>query len=104
MLNSEGRASSPSEPGDAAARSESSPYVPGCVCGFAICPSRGAQITAAEMDQAISGILSLGVPTALYQLPQVTQNEMSPALVADLAGRYPNFILFKRILFGFRAH
>jgi dihydrodipicolinate synthase/N-acetylneuraminate lyase len=47
------------------------------------------------MDQALSGILSLGVPTALYQLPQVTQNEMSPALVADLAGRFSNFILFK---------
>jgi hypothetical protein len=35
------------------------------------------------------------MPTAIYQLPQVTQNEMTPELVADLARRYPNFILFK---------
>ena len=40
-------------------------------------------------------VLALGRPTALYQLPQVTQNEMSPATIADLAARFPNFILFK---------
>jgi dihydrodipicolinate synthase/N-acetylneuraminate lyase len=67
----------------------------GCVCGFAVCPPRGAHITAAEMEQALSGILGLGAPMALYQLPQVTHNEMSPALVAGLAGRFANFILFK---------
>ena len=32
---------------------------------------------------------------ALYQLPQITENEMSPELVADLSWRFPNFILFK---------
>lgn len=44
---------------------------------------------------ALAGILELGFPTALYQLPQVTQNEMSPETLAELAARFPNFILFK---------
>ena len=40
-------------------------------------------------------MLELGHPTALYQLPQVTLNEMSPECVANLAADYPNFYLFK---------
>ncbi|MFO1501574.1 MAG: dihydrodipicolinate synthase family protein [Verrucomicrobiota bacterium] len=65
------------------------------VCGFAICPPRGAQLSQEEIGQGLSAVLDLGLPTALYQLPQVTQNEMSPPLVADLARRFAHFILFK---------
>jgi dihydrodipicolinate synthase/N-acetylneuraminate lyase len=32
---------------------------------------------------------------AIYQLPQVTKNEMSPALVAELVERFDNFYLLK---------
>jgi dihydrodipicolinate synthase/N-acetylneuraminate lyase len=35
------------------------------------------------------------IPLALYQLPQVTQNEMSPELVQTLARKFPHFLLFK---------
>jgi dihydrodipicolinate synthase/N-acetylneuraminate lyase len=65
------------------------------VCGFTICPPRGQQLTQEEIHQGLASILGLGLPTAIYQLPQVTLNEMSPELTADLAVRYENFIFFK---------
>jgi dihydrodipicolinate synthase/N-acetylneuraminate lyase len=65
------------------------------VCGFAICPPRGQSLTQAELETALSSVLGSGLPIALYQLPQVTQNEMKPELVASLAHRFSSFILFK---------
>ncbi len=65
------------------------------VCGFAVCPPRGAEVTQEAMEAQLAQILELGLPAALYQLPQVTQNEMSPDLLGRLASRYSNFILFK---------
>lgn len=63
--------------------------------GYAVCPPRGADLSQSDLEDALSGLLSHGLPMALYQLPQITENEMSPELVADLAERFPNFILFK---------
>jgi dihydrodipicolinate synthase/N-acetylneuraminate lyase len=63
--------------------------------GFTVCPPRGADLAQPAMRDALASVLELGLPTALYQLPQVTQNEMSPDTVAELAARFPNFILFK---------
>jgi dihydrodipicolinate synthase/N-acetylneuraminate lyase len=40
-------------------------------------------------------VFGLGLPTALYQLPQVTGNTMAPELVAGLAERFSNLLLFK---------
>jgi hypothetical protein len=65
------------------------------VCGFALCPPRGKKMDQEEMGAALGDILSLGLPAALYQLPQFTRNEMSPELVSTLARRFGNFILFK---------
>jgi len=65
------------------------------VCGFTICPPRGKELSQQQMNSALRSILETQVPVAVYQLPQVTQNEMSPELVADLARQFPNFILFK---------
>ncbi|MEQ2008035.1 MAG: dihydrodipicolinate synthase family protein [Limisphaerales bacterium] len=62
---------------------------------FTVCPPKGADLPQATIRDALASILELGFPTALYQLPQVTQNEMSPETLADLAARFPNFILFK---------
>ena len=47
------------------------------------------------MTRALASILEAGFPTALYQLPQVTQNEFSPEVGSSLALRFPNFMLFK---------
>jgi len=65
------------------------------VCGFTICPPRGKELSQQQLGSALRGILEKQAPVAIYQLPQVTQNEMSPELVADLARQFPNFILFK---------
>ena len=65
------------------------------VCGFTVCPPHGSKLTQDEIRAALETVLALGLPTALYQLPQVTLNEMSPTLVAQLAVRYPNLILLK---------
>lgn len=65
------------------------------VVGVTVCPPRGAELSQLQITDGLRRILSRGLPTALYQLPQVTQNEMSPETVALLAGEFPNFILFK---------
>ena len=65
------------------------------VCGFTVCPPRGAQLTQEQIQADLETVLALNLPTAMYQLPQVTENEMSPALIARLAQCYPNFVLFK---------
>jgi hypothetical protein len=43
----------------------------------------------------LASILQLEVPTAIYQLPQVTLNEISPETAADLAAGYEQFTFFK---------
>ena len=65
------------------------------VCGFTVCPPRGKNLSQAEIRLALARVLSMGLPTALYQLPQITQNEISPAVLAELARQFPNFIWFK---------
>lgn len=65
------------------------------VCGFTVCASTGADLAPDAMRAGLEGILALGAPTALYQLPQVTQNEIPPDMFLDLARRFPNLVLFK---------
>ena len=55
------------------------------VCGFTVCPPCGADLTQEQIGADLETILTLDLPTAIYQLPQVTENEMSPALIARLA-------------------
>ena len=65
------------------------------LCGFTICPPRGKELSQQQIGEALASILKTGLPTALYQLPQITLNEMRPELVAELVRKFPNFILFK---------
>ena len=65
------------------------------VAGFTICPPKGSDLTQQAIRDGLARVLKRGWPTALYQLPQVTQNEMSAETVAGLASEFPNFILFK---------
>lgn len=65
------------------------------VCGFTVCPPEGKTLSQKDIEAGLAGILDMGLPTALYQLPQVTGNEVSPAAFGRLAGRYSNLILFK---------
>jgi dihydrodipicolinate synthase/N-acetylneuraminate lyase len=59
------------------------------------CPQRGQQLSQDQIGQSLASILELGLPMAIYQLPQVTLNEIGPDLAADLSQRYQNFIFFK---------
>ncbi len=65
------------------------------VCGFTVCPPAGASLTQKAIREGLRRVLQTGWPIALYQLPQVTNNEMSPETVAGLASEFPNFLLFK---------
>jgi dihydrodipicolinate synthase/N-acetylneuraminate lyase len=65
------------------------------VVGFTVCPPKGSDLTQSEMAAALDRVAERGVPLALYQLPQVTGNELSAQTVQALANRHPNFYLFK---------
>jgi len=65
------------------------------ICGFTVCLPRGPSMSPMQMEYAASSYLELGLPIALYQLPQVTQNEIPPDLVYGLILKYPNLVLFK---------
>jgi dihydrodipicolinate synthase/N-acetylneuraminate lyase len=65
------------------------------VVGFTVCPPRGADLTQDEIYTALARILGLKLPVALYQLPQITQNEMSPETVARLVCEFPNLFMLK---------
>jgi dihydrodipicolinate synthase/N-acetylneuraminate lyase len=65
------------------------------VCGFTICPPRGSEITQENMEKELKIVLELGIPIVLYQLPQITENEMSASLVTSLTDKYSNLILLK---------
>ncbi len=60
-----------------------------------MCPPKGTHLAQADLRGGLARVLELGIPTALYQLPQVTQNEMSPETFLSLADEYANFIMFK---------
>ena len=65
------------------------------VCGFTVCPPHGTGLAQDEIQAALKSVLDLGLPTALYQLPQITGNEMSPGVVFELAEHYSNLIFLK---------
>ena len=65
------------------------------VVGFTVCPPKGNKLDQEAIAEALASIAGRGFPLALYQLPQVTGNEMSPETVQKLAARFPNFYLFK---------
>lgn len=65
------------------------------VVGVTVCAAKGAERSQEDIRSGLARVLRLQIPTALYQLPQVTQNEMSAETVASLAEEHPNFIMFK---------
>jgi dihydrodipicolinate synthase/N-acetylneuraminate lyase len=65
------------------------------VAGFTITAPKGRDLSQAEIQQGLEQVLAMGLPMALYQLPQITENEISPEVFCTLAERYPNLLLFK---------
>ena len=65
------------------------------VCGFTVTAPKGADLEQESIRRELTAIAATGVPLAIYQLPQITENEMSPDTVADLVGRFSNVYLLK---------
>jgi dihydrodipicolinate synthase/N-acetylneuraminate lyase len=65
------------------------------VGAFTVCPPAGSALTQAEIGAGLRRVLDLRLPIALYQLPQVTGNEIRPALFLELAAAYPNLLFLK---------
>jgi len=65
------------------------------VCGFTICPPRGKSLTQHQIEVGLSAVLDMGMPIALYQLPQVTENEVAPETLERLVQKFSNLFLFK---------
>ncbi len=65
------------------------------VAGFTYCAPHGAELTQPAIADALDTLLAIGLPTALYQLPQVTGNEIAPQTVAALAARHANLLMVK---------
>lgn len=65
------------------------------ICGFTVTPPKGADLEQSIIHKELETIAATGVPLAIYQLPQVTENEMTPATVESLVARYPNIYLLK---------
>jgi dihydrodipicolinate synthase/N-acetylneuraminate lyase len=65
------------------------------VVGFTVCPPKGSHLTQGEIAEALDCVAERGLPLALYQLPQMTENEMSAETVQAMAARKPGFYLFK---------
>ena len=65
------------------------------VCGFTICPPRGKSLTQHQIEAGLCAVLDMGMPIALYQLPQVTENEVAPETFGMLVQRYSNLVFFK---------
>ena len=63
--------------------------------GFVICPPKGKDLSEERMKGEMEGIIGLGYPMVLYQLPQVTENEMSPDLAHYFAQRYHYCFMMK---------
>jgi dihydrodipicolinate synthase/N-acetylneuraminate lyase len=65
------------------------------VCGFIICAPSGADLTQQQIEAGLDAILAMQIPVSLYQLPQITQNEVSPQVISRISQRHPHAMLFK---------
>ncbi len=65
------------------------------VQGFTFCAPHGANLSQNDIACAFDGLFACGLPMSLYQLPQVTGNEVTPETVRALAARHPNLKMIK---------
>jgi dihydrodipicolinate synthase/N-acetylneuraminate lyase len=65
------------------------------VVGFTVCPPKGSQLSQSTLAQALREVASRKLPMAVYQLPQVTGNELTAETIENLAAQFPGFFLFK---------
>ena len=61
---------------------------------LAAAAEQGIRVLIGVLKTSTDEVLARGWPTALYQLPQVTQNELAPETVAALAAEFANILTF----------
>ncbi len=65
------------------------------VCGVTVCPPTGAELTQKKIQADLETVAALGVPVCLYQLPQVTGNEVAPETFKNLTEHFGNLLAVK---------
>lgn len=65
------------------------------VAGFTWCAPHGATLTQGDIADTLDSLLATGLPASLYQLPQVTGNQIAPQTVQMLAQRHANLLMLK---------
>jgi 4-hydroxy-tetrahydrodipicolinate synthase len=65
------------------------------LCGFTVTAPKGADLPQAVIRAELEEIAGIGVPLALYQLPQITENEIAPATVESLVAAHPAIYMLK---------
>ncbi len=65
------------------------------VLAFAFCPPAGKAVSREAIAAHYEAILDRGFPVALYQLPQVTENEVDTGTFQTLLSQYPNLVFLK---------
>jgi dihydrodipicolinate synthase/N-acetylneuraminate lyase len=65
------------------------------ICGFTVTAPKGADLPQAVIRAELEAIAAMGVPLALYQLPQITENEIDPGTVEALVAARPNIYMLK---------
>lgn len=65
------------------------------LAGFTVTAPKGAHLDQQTIHAELDAIAALGAPLAIYQLPQITENEMAPDTVSRLAAARANVYLLK---------
>ncbi len=65
------------------------------VSGFTVCAPKGKDLDQETILRSLFSIADRGYPLALYQLPQVTENEIHPDTFDRLCLTFANIIFFK---------
>lgn len=65
------------------------------VAGLTLCAPHGAALSQDTIGAVLDRLLAAGAPVSLYQLPQVTGNEIAPATLDALAERHANLLMLK---------
>ncbi len=65
------------------------------VAGFTVCAPKGKDLDQETILRSLFSIADRGYPLALYQLPQVTENEIHPDTFDRLCLTFANIIFFK---------
>lgn len=65
------------------------------VAGFTVCAPKGKELDQETILRSLFSIADRGYPLALYQLPQVTENEIHPDTFDRLCLTFANIIFFK---------